>query len=205
MLQEFHGDVASDRLATLDERMLVERARVGDDRALRALYQRHADPVLRTAILPVVHDPILAKDLLADTFVRAIENLHRFHWQPKGLLPWLVRIAKNLSLDHIRRNKRTTAWPAGMDIEAEFDGEHLLARAELADQARARIDACMADLSPRYQQVIALRLIEQRPRVEVATMLGVTTGTLDVVLCRACKAFRKHWRRRFGSSAPQWP
>jgi RNA polymerase sigma-70 factor (ECF subfamily) len=204
MLHESHGHVASDPLAALDERMLVERARVGDARALRALYQRHADPILRTAIMPVVHDPTTAKDLLADTFVRAIENLHRFHWQPKGLLPWLVRIAKNLSLDHVRRYKRMTAWPAGFEIPAEFDAENLLGRTELAEQARVRIDACMADLSPRYRQVITLRLIEQRPRVEVAATLGVTTGTLDVVLCRACKVFRKHWRRRFGGSPPQW-
>lgn len=188
----------------LDERMLIERARVGDARALRALYQRHAEPVLRTAIMPVVHDPTLARDLLADTFVRAIENLHRFQWQPKGLLPWLVRIAKNISLDHVRRSKRMTTWPAGMDLVAELDTEHLLSRSELAELARVRIDACMAELSPRYRQVITLRLVEQGPRVEVAARLGVTTGTLDVVLCRACKAFRKHWHRRFGGSPPQW-
>lgn len=204
MLSELHGDLASDSLLTFDERMLIERARVGDPRALRVLYQRHADPVLRTAIMPVVRDPTLAKDLLADTFVRAIENLHRFHWQPKGLLPWLVRIAKNLSLDHVRRSKRMTAWPAGMDMRAELDTENLLGRAELADQARVRIEVCMAELSPRYQRVISLRLIEQRPRIEVAALLGVTTSTLDVVLCRACKAFRKQWRRRFGGSTPQW-
>jgi RNA polymerase sigma-70 factor (ECF subfamily) len=195
MLRELQAD---------DERMLIDRARVGDARALRALYQRHADPVLRTAIMPVVRDPTLAKDLLADTFVRAIENLHRFTWQPKGLLPWLIRIAKNLSLDHVRRHKRMIAWPAGMDVRAELDTENLLGRAELAELAHARIHVCMAELSPRYQQVITLRLIEQRPRVEVAATLGVTTSTLDVVLCRACKAFRKTWRRRFGGSSPLW-
>lgn len=205
MLHELHTDDASHGLAPSDERTLIERAQAGDARALRALYLRHAEPVLRTAIMPVVHNPTLAKDLLADTFVRALENLHRFHWQPKGLLPWLVRIAKNLSLDHLRRSKRMTGWPPGMDVAAEFDAEHLLGRAELADQARARIDACLAELSPRYQQVIAARLIEQRPRAEVAAALGVTTGTLDVVLCRACKAFRKHWQRRFAGSPPQWP
>jgi RNA polymerase sigma-70 factor (ECF subfamily) len=204
MLRELQGVGASDLLASLDERMLVERAQAGDARALRALYRRHADPVLRTAILPVVRDPTQAKDLLADTFVRAIENLHRFHWQPKGLLPWLVRIARNLSLDHIRRNKRIAAWPVGFELEAEFDAHQLLASAEGAEQARAGIDACLADLSPRYQRVITLRLVEQRPRVEVAALLGVTTGTLDVILCRACKSFRKHWRRRFGGSTPQW-
>jgi len=188
----------------LDERTLIELAQRGDARALRVLYRRHADSVLRTAIMPLVRDSTLAKDLLADTFVRAIENLHRFQWQTKGLLPWLVRIAKNLSLDHLRRGKRMTAWPTGMDLEGNLDTEHLLGHAELADLARERIDLCMAELSPRYQRVIALRLIEQRPRSEAAALLGLTTGTLDVLLCRACKAFRKQWRRRFGTSTPEW-
>ncbi|MFV8755836.1 RNA polymerase sigma factor [Nannocystaceae bacterium ST9] len=205
MDHQAHACLASDPLAIFDERSLVDRARLGDARALRVLYQRHSDEVLRTAILPVVRDATLAKDLLADTFVRAIENLHRFHWQAKGLLPWLVRIAKNLSLDHLRRSKRMIAWPRGLEFETEIDAELLLGRAELADLARARIDACMAELSPRYQLAIRLRLIEQLPRAEAAAHFGVTTGTLDVILCRACKAFRKHWRLRFGGTPPEWP
>lgn len=188
-----------------DERALVERAQAGDQRAIRSLYMLHANAVFRCAIMPLVRDRDLAEDLLADTFVRAIENLHRFRWQGKGLLPWLIRIGKNLCLDHLRKAGRTSAWPEGFEHQLPDRGDHdaelLLGRAELSDLLRERIDLCMTELNPRYRRVLELRLVARRPRQESADALGVTLGTLDVLLFRACKSFRKVWMRRYGNDA----
>jgi RNA polymerase sigma-70 factor (ECF subfamily) len=63
----------------------------------------------------------------------------------------------------------------------------------------------MASLSPRYREVITLRLVEQRSRAEAAAVLGLTVNTLDVLLCRACKAFRKHWHARYGEESDAGP
>jgi RNA polymerase sigma-70 factor (ECF subfamily) len=186
-----------------EERALVERAQAGDQRAIRALYMLHANSVFRCAIMPLVRDRNLAEDLLADTFVRAIEKLHRFRWQGKGLLPWLIRIAKNLCLDHLRKAGRTGAWPEGFEQQipdlSDSNAESLLGRSELSDLLRERIDACMAEVNPRYQKVMRLRLIEKRSRQDAAEEMEVSIGTLDVLLFRACKSFRKIWIRRYGS------
>lgn len=190
--------------ATSEEQALVERAQRGDGSALRALYLRHADAVFRCAILPLIRDRNLAEDLLADTFVRAIENLHRFRWQGKGLLPWLIRIGKNLCLDHLRKSGRTTAWPEGFEQQlpdtSEADAEQLLGRSQLSDLLQERIATCLDELNPRYRRVLELRLIEKRSREDAAAQLAVTIGTLDVLLFRACKAFRKVWARRYETS-----
>ena len=77
----------TDVLSPDEERALVARAQAGEVAAFRALYQRYAQAVHRYAILPLVHDRTLAEDLLADTFVRALENIGRFRWQGKGVLP----------------------------------------------------------------------------------------------------------------------
>jgi RNA polymerase sigma-70 factor (ECF subfamily) len=183
-----------------DERLLIERAQQGDRFALRTLYQQHAAAVLRTAILPLVQDGALANDLLADTFVRAMEKLDRYQWQAKGMLPWLVRIAKNLCYDHLRRSRRLTTWTGEHELEAELDVEGLLDHAEQAELARRQVEICLAALSPRYRGVITLRLIEQRSRADAAALLGLGTNTLDVLLCRACKAFRKQWHAHFGDA-----
>jgi RNA polymerase sigma-70 factor (ECF subfamily) len=206
---ETHAATAPTALAaspsdtTSEEQALVERAQHGDTAALRALYLRHADAVFRCAILPLIRDRNLAEDLLADTFVRAIENLHRFRWQGKGLLPWLIRIGKNLCLDHLRKSGRTTAWPEGLEQQlpdtSEADAEQLLGRSQLSDILQARIAACLDELNPRYRRVLELRLIDKRSREDAAAQLDVTIGTLDVLLFRACKAFRKIWARRYES------
>src|SRR5687768_4870643 len=105
------------------ERDLVDRAQAGDVAAMRELYERYAAAVHRFAIVPLVHDRTLAEDLLADTFVRAMEHIGRFRWQGKGVLPWLIRIAKNLALDHLRKSGRFTGWPDGFEqFIADDDG-----------------------------------------------------------------------------------
>ena len=192
------------------ERELVERAQAGDRRAFRQLYQLHANTVFRCAIMPLVRDRNLAEDLLSETFIRALDNLPRFRWQSRGLLPWLIRIGKNLCLDHLRKAGRTSAWPEGFEQQipdlSDSDSESLLGRAELSDVLRERIDTVMDDLNPRYRRVLELRMVQKRSRQESAAELDVTLGTLDVLLFRACKSFRKFYLRRYPSSeGPEFP
>ena len=185
------------------ERALVERAQQGDPRAIRALYMLHANTVFRCAIMPLVRDRNLAEDVLADTFVKAIEHIHSFKWQGRGLLPWLIRIGKNLCLDHLRKAGRTSAWPEGFEQQipdlSDSNAESLLGRSELSDVLRERIEACLTEVNPRYRRVLELRLIEKLPRQAAAEAMEVSIGTLDVLLFRACKSFRKVYLRRFTS------
>lgn len=190
-----------------DERELVERAQAGDRAAFRALYQRFAPQVFRYAIVPTVRDRTLAEDLLADTFVRALENLHRFKWQGRGLLPWLIRIAKNLCLDHLRKSGRMGAWPVGFENllpdPGDIGGEAAVSRKQMAAVMRDRIEASLEGINPRYRKVVELRLMQQMPREQAAAEMDVSIGTLDVLLFRACKAFRKVYVQRYGESPQQ--
>ncbi len=187
-----------------DERDLVARAQAGHADALRDLYARYAQAVHRFGILPLVHDRTLAEDLLADTFVRAIENLGRFRWQGKGLLPWLIRIAKNLTLDHLRRSGRFTGWPEGLDPgvadDAASSAEAAAAEREIEVLLRKRIAECLELVNPRYRRVLQLRLVDGTPRELAAAQMEVSVGTLDVLLFRACKAFRKVYVERYGEA-----
>lgn len=192
---------SSDADSQAHERELVERAQAGDLTAFHALYEAHAGTVHRYAIVPLIGDRALAEDLLADTFVRALENLHRFRWQGRGILPWLIRIGKNLCLDRLRQSGRLGAWPEELD-RVLADGalpsaESVVAERELTAQFRERIAACLAEINPRYRKVLELRLVEGASREHAAATMEVSIGTLDVLLFRACKAFRKVYMRRY--------
>jgi RNA polymerase sigma-70 factor (ECF subfamily) len=197
-----HVDGSTHGISHDDEQALVARAQAGQSAAFRELYERFAASVHRYAILPLVHDRTLAEDLLADTFVRAIENIHRFRWQGKGVLPWLIRIAKNLCLDHLRKSGRIGSWPVELDQlvpdPAQLDGERLVAGREIGTLMRERIDACLDDINPRYRKVLQLRLVSGMARDAAADQMEVSIGTLDVLLFRACKAFRKVYVQRYG-------
>ena len=199
-----HGMTSESDADESDERALVDRAQSGDAIAVRELYERYAASVHRYAILPLVHDRVLAEDLLADTFVRAMENIGRFRWQGKGVLPWLIRIAKNLTLDHLRRAGRLAAWPEGLEQfvadGGQFSGEAVAAEREVTALLRDRIDACLEHINPRYERVLRLRLVEGMARDRAAAEMEVSVGTLDVLLFRACKAFRKIYVDRYGEA-----
>ena len=190
-----------------EEMALVARAQAGDRAAFRVLYERHASTVFRCAILPLVRDRAQAEDLLADTFLRAMENLHRFSWRSKSVLPWLIRIGKNLCFDYLRRRKKVGDWPEGLEQRladsASESAEKVLGRHELGRLLGERIAGCLEEINPRYRRVLELRLIEKRERQEAAELMDVTIGTLDVLLFRACKAFRKVYLRRYESDAPE--
>jgi RNA polymerase sigma-70 factor (ECF subfamily) len=187
------------------ERVVVERLQAGDRSALRDLYEAHAAAVLRCAILPLCRDAVVAEDLLADTFVRALQHVDKFRWQGRGMLPWLVRIAKNLSLDHLRRRGRLASFPEGgaerlPDPAQASAAIEAIGLVEVGTVLRERIEVCMEEMHPRYRRVIELRLVERRARADAAKELEVSIGTLDVLLFRACKAFRKLYVARFGGS-----
>jgi RNA polymerase sigma-70 factor (ECF subfamily) len=61
---------------------------------------------------------------------------------------------------------------------------------ELA-QTKAQIHAALQTMNPRYAQALRLRLLEDQDRELCAETMGVTVGNFDVILHRACKAFRK--------------
>ncbi len=189
------------------ERAWVDAARDGDMDAFRRLYDVHAGRIYRAVLMPLVRDPHLAEDLLADTFVKALEYLPRFEWKGRGFGPWLSRIAKNLALDHLRRKGRFAAWPEGLEQQLPTPGEQgaesLLGRSELSELIGERIELCVRSLNPRYQKVLRLRMFEKRPRAEAAEALEVSVGTLDVLLHRACKAFRREYVARWGGQSPE--
>ena len=190
-----------------EERALVERAQAGDRRAFRGLYDLHAKSVYRAVLMPLVRDTHLAEDLLADTFVRALERIDRFTWQGRGIGPWLMRIAKNLALDHLRKKGRMGAWPDGFEqslpTPGETSAERLMGHAQLSDLLGDRIRIVQGELNPRYQRVLQLRMIDKVSRADAAAELEVSLGTLDVLLHRACKAFKKAYLARYGGSSPQ--
>src|SRR6201991_3336306 len=79
----------------------------GDLNALEALVLRHKDK-LYTSILFLVKDKYLAEDIFQDVFIRIIDTMRSGRYTEEGkFLPWAMRIAHNLCVDHFRKVKRT--------------------------------------------------------------------------------------------------
>ena len=178
------------------EREVVARLQRGDRSAAAELYQWYGDKLYRAVILPRLPNPELAEDVLKDTFRLAMERIHQFKLEDRSIWFWLRRIASNRAIDVHRARQRAQ----------QFREKH--ADQETADRTMGRppprpdrapevvetkhmVDLSLSRLNERYARVLRLRLIEDRDRDECAALLGVKVGTFDVLLHRACKAFKK--------------
>jgi RNA polymerase sigma-70 factor (ECF subfamily) len=187
------------------EQALLARARAGDRSALRQLLGAHADALYGRVILPRTGDPAAAEDILRDTMITAIEKLDTFRWQGRSIYAWLRQIAANKVVDHHRRNGRSARMADRLAAEpepavlADRLGPGPEAAAIAAEEQRInerRIRETLGQLNPRYRRVIELRLIDELPREECARRMEVTVGTLDVLLYRAVRAFRKRYEEQ---------
>lgn len=172
---------------------------------MRPILERYASPLYATVILPRVGNTAAAEDVLRDTMATAIEKLHKFRWQGRSIYVWLRQIATNKAYDVHRRSKRTKKLADAMAAEmpSESAPEDRADARLIADEERTsnrqRIDTTLDRLSDRYRKAIQLRLIDELPRAECAKLMEVTTGTFDVLLFRAVRAFRKQFGSRTGS------
>ncbi len=161
------------------------------------LLATHGPSLYRTVLLPRLGSEAAAEDALSEVYKRVIERFDRFAWQDVGIWPWLRVVALRVALDHLRARKRVAVW-AAEDIEREIDeaqavrpADQELSERRDREEARARIEAALARINPRYARAIRLRVLEGKSREDVARDLSVSPATFDVVLYRAMQAMRK--------------
>lgn len=182
-----------------EERVLCERARDGDRRALAQILRKYGPILYRSVLLPRLGSEAAAQDALADTYVRVVERFQQFEWRGCGVYPWLRVVAMRLALDLLRARRRETLFEpddltravdeAERDLEAGLDVE--LCERRDREASRQKLESALGQINGRYATAIRLRVLEEKSREEVAEVLGVSVATLDVVLHRALKALKK--------------
>jgi len=179
------------------ERALVERTQRGDRAAMGELLRKHGPSLYATVLLPRLGSEAAAKDALAETYAKVVERIDRFTWQNVGFYPWLRTVALRVALDMLRARKKTVLWEAE-DIERELDASQTTTPIDQALQerrdreaAKTRVENALEKIHERYARAIRMRVIEERPREEVAKELGCTPATFDVLLHRATAALKK--------------
>ena len=148
------------------ERKIAE-LRAGDQRAFDYIYEQTNRSVY-FAILYIVRDKMYAEDLLQETFVKAVRSLDSY--TPDTNFPaWLMRIGKNLALNHIKRASR--------EICTDFDTESYRYGSKEMEipfvfEAAAKI------LAEDEYQILMLCQVAGYKRREVSEMLRLPVGTV---------------------------
>jgi RNA polymerase sigma-70 factor, ECF subfamily len=162
----------------MDLASLLDRCRQGDDLAWEALVRQFERRVYSIAS-GYASGPDEARDLAQDIFVRLYET--RGKWAPaEAFTPWLVRVARNVCLDQLRRKK---ARPPAEDIQADemwdLASPGASPEAELETVGRQRLVwRALQALGELSREVIQLKEIQGLSLREVAAILHVPIGTV---------------------------
>ncbi|MEQ9397952.1 MAG: sigma-70 family RNA polymerase sigma factor [Longimicrobiales bacterium] len=163
----------------LTEHDKIERARAGDERAFRELYDAHVDRVYRLAYRMAGEDD-LARDFTQEAFLRAFQKLDQFRGDA-AFSTWLHSIAVSVSLNGLRKVDRHRKRERSLE-----DAAPISARGRTVDPGvRDRLKDAVDGLSDIYRTVFLMHDLEGYSHGEIAEALGVAEGTSKARLFRA--------------------
>lgn len=180
-------------------RGLVSRAQAGDAAAFGVLYERYVGTVHQFLFYKVRRDRHLAEDLTSEVFVRALRGISRFVWLPGSTFgAWLLTIARNLVIDHIKSGRtrlETVADPAEVaaqvhDVLAagpDTDPE----TTTLTHETNLALLHAVNRLPATQREVVLMRFWLQLSTHEVAQALGIRLGAVKSRQTRAMDALAR--------------
>jgi RNA polymerase sigma-70 factor (ECF subfamily) len=167
----------------VDQRGLVERARRGDHDAFAVLVGASVARLDAAARL-ILRDPDLARDAVQEGFIGAWRNLPTLR-DPDRFEAWLRRLVVRACIDTLRRRGRRP-------IEVELSPLETPAVTDLASIVADRdlLDAALRRLRPEWRAVVVLHYYLGLPLPDVASTLGIPTGTAKSRLHRSLQEMR---------------
>ncbi len=167
---------------------LVALARDDDEVAARRLYRMFVARVYR-AVRPLTVSDADAEDVVQDTFVKALGNLHRYRRQSgKRFVAWLMTIALNTARKQARRTQRWRPLPAETDTTGATDGDPDPLGVALDRQRLATtLLQALSELPERERQIVLLRYGAELNATEVGQLCGESPATVRKICQRQRK------------------
>lgn len=165
----------------MDEHLLIQRARKGDDDAFGELVRMHQDRIYRTAVRFVGTED--AKDVAQEVFLKAYRELRRFRGK-SALSTWLYRMSINISLNYLRGQRREVdrREQYGPGVSAPPPGpERTLQDKELTEAVWEAIE----ELPDRQRTALILHRFEELSSSQTAEVMGLSVGAVESLLHRA--------------------
>ncbi len=174
------------RLSQEHQRSLERRLKAGDEHALGELFDLVAPWILGLA-LHILHDEDEAEDVVGDVFVQVWRHIDQHDAGRGPLVPWILSIARNRSLDALRRRRRWRRKSTHLEQAQEMEGG---GSAPAAPHEAAvpgwpvhrEVHAALAALSEEQRRVVTLSYFEGLSHREIAQRLHLPLGTVKTRL-----------------------
>ena len=168
------------RNVLLTDAEYVSMYKNGNDGAFSHLMQTSKARVY-AAIYKIVKDRHLAEDLSQDVFIKASDTIRRGKYAEEGkFLPWVLRIAHNLAIDHFRKSKRTQVISID-DNEYVYNSTFFMEEdpesGQIKKENHQKLRLLIRQLPAEQKQVLIMRHFADMSFQEIAESTGVSINT----------------------------
>lgn len=164
----------------ISDALLVQQYIAGDELALSKLIERHQSRIYGF-IYSKLNDRDLCDDIFQDTFIKVIRTLKTKTYNEEGkFLPWVIRIAHNLIVDHYRKNKK---MPMTRETETysifEFikDNSSTIEGRMITEQVEVDLQRLIEELPNDQKEVLVMRMYDDLSFKEISEQTGVSINT----------------------------
>ncbi len=130
-----------------------------------------------------------AKDLFQDGFIKVFDKIEKFNFNG-SLEGWIRRIMVNNAIDYYRKNKNKFAMSETL-LEAHQIAEEVESEGIFDDLNADLLLSFVQQLSPVYQTVFNLYILDDYSHAEIAEELGISEGTSKSNLSKAKKNLKQ--------------
>ena len=187
----------------LDDRELVSLYIDGNEKAFEQLLMRHKEKMFRFIYLKV-RDRDLAEDLFQETFVKIINTLKLGAYNEEGkFLPWAMRIAHNLVIDHFRRSSKVRMISESSSLKDDFNIFSVLANDSknvqeqwIYDELEQQMVELIEYLPENQKDILKMRIFQDLSFKDIAEMedisINTALGRMRYALINLRKLIDKH-------------
>jgi RNA polymerase sigma-70 factor, ECF subfamily len=158
----------------------VAHAKEGDMSALHFLYVRFADDVC-AYVRSIVRDPHTAEDITQIVFTKLMKAIHKYERRDVPFAAWIIRVARNAALDHIRASRQIPL----AEVRTSDEGSE-----QVGFERGLSLREALARLPADQREVLVLRHIAGLSPGEIADRLGKTEASIHGLHHRGRSALR---------------
>ena len=166
--------------SVLSDQELVKNYLNGDNASFETLLTRHKSRVF-AFIMSKVKNRDLSEDIFQDTFIKVINSLQKGKYNEEGkFLPWMMRIAHNLMIDHFRKEvkMRKVRPTAEFDIfDVLDDGNKNQEEVMMQTQVHADLKVLIEKLPENQKEVLEMRYFEDLSFKQISDLTGTSINT----------------------------
>ncbi|MGB2231320.1 MAG: RNA polymerase sigma factor [Flavobacteriaceae bacterium] len=167
-------------LTKLSDADLVSLYISGNENGLSTLVNRH-NPRIFNFIYSKVLNRDITEDIFQDTFIKVINTIKRGKYNEEGkFLPWVMRIAHNLIIDHFRKNNRIPKFDNSGDFDiftTISDSDLNIENKLIKSQIETHLKEIIEELPNDQKEVLFMRLYKDMSFKEISETTGVSINT----------------------------